>query len=43
MAPTVTVFPGVQKMDTPLVGIICHVVSTFATNALITTIEGNVD
>lgn len=30
-------------MDTRLAGIICHVVSTFATNVLITTTEGNVD
>lgn len=28
-------------MDTRLAGIICHVVSIFATNALITTTEGN--
>lgn len=30
-------------MDTHLAGIICHVVSIFATNVLITTTEGNVD
>lgn len=36
-------FPGVLKMDTHLAGIICHVVSIFATNVLITTTEGNVD
>lgn len=33
---------GVRKMDTRLAGIICHVVSIFATNVLITTTEGNV-
>lgn len=33
---------GVLKMDTRLAGIICHVVSIFATNVLITTTEGNV-
>lgn len=33
----------VLKMDTHLAGIICHAVSIFATNVLITTTEGNVE
>lgn len=35
--------PGVLKMGTHLAGIICLVVSIFATNVSITTTEGNVD